>query len=151
MDPVSLATSAAALLATYLGRAADRAASDLADTLGEAAVTKLGQLYRWLRTKVTGKPAVEEALQRLEEEPQDDERQIVLRVTLTDLIRSESESGFAETLERLVAEAQQAGGPALTQIVDAGIVAGRDVHLRGRNVAGRDLTIGQPPAKDGEA
>jgi hypothetical protein len=149
MDPVSLATSAAALLATYLGRAADRAASDLADTLGEAAVTKLGQLYRWLRTKVTGKPAVEEALQRLEEEPQDDERQIVLKVTLTDLIRSES--GFAETLERLVAEAQQAGGPALTQIVDAGIVAGRDVHLRGRNVAGRDLTIGPPPAKDGEA
>lgn len=149
MDPVSLATSAAALLATYLGRAADRAASDLADTLGEAAVTKLGQLYRWLRTKVTGKPAAEEALQRLEEQPQDDERQIVLKVTLTDLIRSES--GFAETLERLVAEAQQAGGPALTQIVDAGIVAGRDVHLRGRNVAGRDLTIGQPPATDGEA
>jgi hypothetical protein len=84
MDPITLAATAAALLAPYLRHVADRALDNLGDTLS------------------------------------------------------------------LVAEDGQAGGPTLTQITDAGALAGRDVYLQGRNVAGRDLTIGSPPATGGE-
>ena len=151
MDPITLATTAAALLAPYLRHVADRALDNVGDSLSDASVAKLGQLYQWLRGKVAGKPA-ELALNRLEREPENDKYRVVLEVALAEHIESESRtgSGFAETLERLVAEARQAGGPALTQITDAGAVAGRDVHIQGRNVAGRDLTIGTPPDTGGE-
>jgi hypothetical protein len=84
MDPITLAATAAALLAPYLRHVTDRALDNVGDTLS------------------------------------------------------------------LVAEAGQAGGPALTQITDAGAVAGRDVYLQRGNVAGHDLTIGAPPATGGE-
>jgi hypothetical protein len=49
MDPVSLATSAAALLAPYLLRGADRAVGNLADSATDATVAKVKQLYQWLQ------------------------------------------------------------------------------------------------------
>jgi hypothetical protein len=151
MDAVTLATTAAALLAPYLRHVANRALDNVGDTLSEAAVAKLGQLYDWVRAKVTGKPAGL-ALDRLEREPENDKYRVVLEVALAELIESESRSGpgFAETLERLVAEAGRAAGPDLAQITDAGAVAGRDIHMQGRYVAGRDMAVGNPPVPGGE-
>jgi hypothetical protein len=150
MDPVSLATSAATLLAPYLLRGLDQAAGGLADSLGDAALDKLRQLHQWLRAKVAGKPA-EPALDRLERDPENERYRVAFEVELADLIEAESaaRSGFAETLERLVAEARQAAGPAFNQVSDVGIVAGGDVTLRGRYVSGRDMQVRNPPPSDG--
>ncbi|HKQ02169.1 MAG TPA: hypothetical protein VJ735_17740 [Actinomycetes bacterium] len=150
MDPVSLATSAAALLAPYLLRGADRAVGNLADSATDATVAKVKQLYQWLQGALAGKRA-DQALSRLERDPANDDYRVAFQVELADVIESESRSDpdFAVTLERLVEEARRAGGMSLTQITDAGAVAGRDVNLRGRNVAGRDMVIGNPPTADG--
>ena len=150
MDPISLATSAAALLAPYLLRGADRAVGNLADTASDAAVAKVRQLHQWLRGVLTDKHA-ERALSRLEDDPGNDRNRVAFEAELIDVIEAESRNGrrFAATLERLVDEAKRAGGLAVTQISDAGTVAGRDVNLRGTNVAGRDM-VWNPPATDGE-
>jgi hypothetical protein len=148
MDPVSLAAGASALLVTYLGRVGDQAASNLGDALAEAAVARLRQLHDWVKGKVAGRPVAERALQRLEEEPGDERRLVVFEDALVELI--ESDPAFADDLHRLVVDAAQASGPTFSNITDAGAIAGRDVNLRGRNVAGRDLTIGPSPAPDGE-
>jgi hypothetical protein len=99
---------------------------------------------------LAGKRA-DRALSRLERDPANDDYRVAFQVELADVIESESRTDpeFAVTLERLVEEARRAGGMSLTQITDAGAVAGRDVNLRGRNVAGRDMVVGNPPTADG--
>ena len=146
MDPISLATSAAALLASYLRHGGDQAVETLAGTLGARAAEKLLELSQWLRARIAGKPVAEHALRQLERQPDDPRRQVTLEVALSDLIESETAAGsdFAPTLER------QAGGAKLEGISDAGVVAGRDAYLTGRIVIGRDATFGGPPPVDGE-
>jgi uncharacterized protein YceH (UPF0502 family) len=150
MDPVSLATSAAALLAPYLLRGADRAVGNVADAASDAAVAKVRQLYQWLQGVLAGKRA-DRALQRLERDPGNDDYRVAFQVELAEVIESESRTdpAFAVTLERLVEAARMAGGVSLTQATDVGVVAGRDVYQRGRNVAGRDMTMNNPPAPEG--
>lgn len=152
MDPISLATSAAALLASYLRHGGDQAVETLAGTLGARAAEKLLELSQWLRARIAGKPVAEHALRQLERQPDDPRRQVTLEVALSDLIESETAAGsdFAPTLERLVNGALQAGGAKLEGISDAGVVAGRDAYLTGRIVIGRDATFGGPPPVDGE-
>jgi len=151
MDPVSLATSAAALLAPYLVRGADRAVGNLADTASDAAVAKVRLLYQWLKGALASRHA-DRALQRLEGEPENPDYRVAFQVDLAEVIESESRANpqFAVTLERLVEEARRAGGVSLTQVTDAGVVAGRNVYLRGTHVAGRDLVVNkQPKASEG--
>jgi hypothetical protein len=147
MDPVSLATSAAALLAPYL---LDRGIGKVADEVTEAAVAKVRELYRWLRGALAGRPA-DRALDRLERDPGNDGYLVAFQVELADLVESKSGSdqAFVATLERLVEEAQRAAGVSFSQVHDTGAVAGRDVHLRGGYVAGRDMIIGTPRSTDG--
>jgi hypothetical protein len=148
MDPVSLATSAAALLAPYL---LDRGLGKVADDLTDAARAKVKELYQWLRGALDGRQAGR-ALERLERDPGNDGYRVAFQVELADLVESESarDPAFAATLERLVADAQRAAGASFGQVRDAGAVAGRDVHQQGRNVAGRDLYVGKDPrATDG--
>jgi hypothetical protein len=148
MEPISLAASAAALLVTYLRHVGDQAADTLGDRLGEAAWTKLARLYERVRARVAGDRFGGRALQRLEQQPSNDRRRVVFEDVLADLLESEPE--FAMALRRLVDDARQAGGPAVTQIADSGVVAGGNVHLEGTNVAGRDLTIGRSASPDDE-
>jgi hypothetical protein len=148
MEPISLAASAAALLVTYLRHVGDQAADTLGDRLGEAAWTKLARLHERVRARVAGDRFAERALQRLEQQPSNDRRRVVFEDLLADLLESEPE--FAMALRRLVDDARQAGGSAITQIADSGVVAGGDVHLQGTNVAGRDLTMGRSASPDDE-
>jgi hypothetical protein len=148
MDPISLATGAVALLIPFLAQMGGRVAEHMGDALARSGPTMVEQLYQRVRARVTGEPYAEQALQRLEQQPDNDRRQRAFEDALADLLQAEP--AFAEDIRRLVEDASHITQTNYTQITDAGTVAVEgDVNLRGTYVAGRDLTAG-PAAEDSE-
>jgi hypothetical protein len=147
MDPISLATSAVALLIPFIIQMGGRVAEHMGDALARSGQTVVERLYQRVRARVTGEPYAEQALQRLEQQPDNDRRRRAFEDALADLLQAEP--SFAEDIQRLVEDAGHATRTNYTQITDAGTVAVEgDVNLRGTYVAGRDLTAG--PAEDSE-
>jgi hypothetical protein len=138
MDPVAIAASVVPLLATYVG---ERAAQHVGDAIGQSAMTSLARIYEYVKAKVTSKSSAQDALRSLEHKPDDGRRRMALEVQLEDLIKSDP--SFGEALQRLAEDARREGGLTLTQIADTGAVAIQgNVYQQGKNVAGRDLTLG---------
>jgi hypothetical protein len=143
MEPISVAAAVVALLVPYLRHMGDRAADNMGDALGEAAMVKLAGLYRQVKARMASQPVAARALEDLEQRPSDDHCRVVFQGALADLMRSEP--AFARALRRLVDDSARVGSPALARIADSGAVTLRgDITIRGQNVAGRDLTIRQP-------
>lgn len=141
MDPTALAAGAVALLVPFLERAGGQLADQVGAGLGQAVVDKLGHLYERVRSKVVGDRFAEPALERLAERPESELRQAAFAEVLGEVLGQDP--SFAAELETLVEEARTAGGPAVTQITDAGAVAIQgNVRLQGTYVAGRDMSIG---------
>jgi hypothetical protein len=103
MEPMTLAMTAAGLLAPYLAAAGQAAAKKA----GEAAWTKVESLYTMIKDKLTGNAYGTQALTRLAEQPQSQPRQAALADVLEEQVKTDA--AFAATLQRLVTEAQAAG------------------------------------------
>jgi len=145
MDPISLATSAAALLIPFLNQLGGRVAEHMGDALARSGPTIVERLYQRVRASVTGEPYAEQALQRFEQQPDNDRRRRAFEDALADLLQADPT--FADDIRRLVEDASHATRTNYTQVTDTGTVAVEgDANLRGTYVAGRDLTIG--PAED---
>jgi hypothetical protein len=141
MDPMALGASAVALLAPYVGRLGGRVADRLGADVEEAVATRLEDLYRWIKGKVTGDQFAESTLERLEERPDSQTRQASLAGVLGEM--AQDDGRFASELAGLVEDVRRAGGPTFVQITDAGAVSIHgNLTMRGTNVAGRDLSIG---------
>jgi hypothetical protein len=141
MDPLSLASAAVALLAPYLGQAASSAASKL----GQEAVEALRSLHSWVQARFHRERTAGQALQQLEENPQEPRAQGAVEFALARVI--EEDPRLAEELKGLVDAAQRAVQVSSVQIEGSGATAVQgDVNLRGVNVAGRDLSIGSQHA-----
>ena len=143
MDPLSLAAVAVGLLVPLFRQTADKLAERAGEAIADAALPKLKALYDRVRAKLAPGSYQAVLLDGVETEPDDPARQEVLKAELAKLLRQDRQ--FAADLERLVgeAEAEAAGGARITA-TDTGVVAGRDAHLRGQYVAGRDMTVGPP-------
>jgi len=142
MDPLTLATLAVAALARYAGRKAAGVAGRAGHDLDQAVDDRLDRLYATVRDRLAGDDRSERTLAALADQPDDQRRQGRLEATLEDTIAADPEFGarLAAILEDL-ARRPPAGG---VVVQDAGAVAlGGNVTMEGRNVAGRDLTIGR--------
>jgi hypothetical protein len=141
VDPLSLAAVAVGLLVPLFKQTADKLAERAGEAIADAALPKLKALYDRVRAKLAPGSYQAALLDGVEAEPDDPARQEVLKAELAKLLREDRQ--FAADLERLVGEAEAAGGARITA-TDTGVVAGRDAHLHGQYVSGRDMTVGSP-------
>jgi hypothetical protein len=139
MDSWSLAAAAVGLLVGYFKQVGGKVTERAAEAMADAAVPKLKALYERIRGRFAPDTYEGALLKGFEEQPEDADRQQGLEAALAKSAQQEPE--FAADLQRLVAEAETAGGLHITAS-EGGVVAGRDVHLRGRYVAGRDMSVG---------
>jgi hypothetical protein len=147
MDPWSLAAAAVGLLVGYFKQVGDKVTERTAEAIANAAVPKLKALYERIRGRLTSNTYEGALLKGLEDQPDDADRQQSLEAALAKSAQQDPE--FAADLQRLVADAETAGGLRI-MASEAGVVAGRDANLRGRYVAGRDMTIGgATPSREG--
>ena len=131
------------LLAPFFSQAAGKLAERSGEFVAEAALPKVKELYNRVRARLVPGSYQGALLDGVRAEPNDAGRQEILKAELAKLIAQDED--FAAEVQRLVDEAEKAGGVQLTAS-DVGVVAGRDVHQRGQYVAGRDMTvIGKEP------
>lgn len=144
MDPAALAATAVAMLLPYLHQLAGRVTERTADALSDSGLPKVQQLYQTLKERLRPGSYAGNVLEGAEVRPDSEGRQQALGAALAEELQHDPD--FAAEVERLVTQAQESGG-ATVSVTDSGAVAGRDLIQRGRNVAGRDLTIGTPGAQ----
>lgn len=149
-DPAMLASQALPFLLTYLrhvgGRLADRVAGDLDDMV----LGKLTALYERVKTKVSGGSFAGQALERLGEEPENAWRQGAFEDALVEVVHRDP--SFATVLAGLLEDASRAAGPTLTHIEESGATSIHgDITMKGTNVAGRDLQVGEQRLGGGDA
>jgi len=141
MDPAALATSAIALLVPYLTKAGsaivERIGKDVAGTVS----TRVESLYEAIKRKLGGNDYAAQSLNRLEEKPDEEERQAALKGVLKELLVKDAE--FRTAVEHMVAEAQRARGGAGTTILvsgsgsaatQGGVAAGQGGQAAGGNI-----------------
>lgn len=115
MDPVTLASSAVALLSPYLGKVAEK----FADAAGQAAWKKSGELYEALKKRLADQPAASEALADLEAQPQSTSRKGALELALEKL--ATKDAAFAGELARLIEEATPAAGVSVQSTIHGNV------------------------------
>ena len=125
MEPLSLAAAAVALLVPYLQQASGVLAYRTGEAVADAALPKVKALYERVRSKLSPGSYQGALLDGLQEAPEDVGRQEIFKAELAKAISQDSE--FTAELERLVSEAQAAGGVQIAAS-EAGVVAGGDVH-----------------------
>lgn len=132
VDPETLATIAATLVAT---KAAEAAGSKV----GEGAWSGVTDLYQALRAQLSKNREALHALDRVSSLPVSDEHVAELTHVLEEELRADPE--WAAELEQAVAKIPGGSSAATVQGTDVGVVALGGVTQVGHNVAGRDLTI----------
>jgi hypothetical protein len=146
MDPVALAAAAVALLAPYLQQAGGVLADRAGQAIADAALPKVKALYERIRAKLRSHSYQGALLDGVQEAPEDPGRQEILTAELAKIIGQDPQ--FAAELERLVSEAQAAGGVRITAS-DAGVVAAGNVYQQaGGDVVGRDKIGGDQVGRD---
>lgn len=141
MDPATLVMASINLVVVYLSRHRD----ELVDRVGEAAVERIGAVYHWVRDRLGADPQGGQALDGLEQAPDDARRQGAVEFALGQLVARHAE--LQEELEALVGSVQNEA-PEGVRVTDAGAVAiGGDVNVNGTYAAGRDLTVGDQPRR----
>jgi hypothetical protein len=126
MDPSAMAAATVAALSPYLIEAAKGAAG----RVGEAAYESGAKLMRFLKSKLSGGDK-QNALSRLEQEPEDADNQAVLRVVLKESLRQDAT--FRDELEALLkALPTNAGGQSANVAGDSNVVnqtAGQNINI----------------------
>lgn len=143
MEPLSLAV--VSLLVSYFKQAAGKLAERAGDAVADAALPKLKALYERVRARLAPDSYEGALLDGVQAQPDEPGRQEILKAELSKILKDDQQ--FASELERLVGEVQQAGSVQIAA-TDTGIVAGRDVSLHGRFVAGRDMRVNGIPDSD---
>jgi hypothetical protein len=101
----------------------------------------LDRVYDAVKARIVGDRSAERTLRELEAEPTDARVQGRLENALEGLV--ESDPAFGAHLSALLDVVAERSSLGRVDIRDSGAVALQgDVNLRGKNVAGRDLTVG---------
>jgi hypothetical protein len=115
------AASAVAALVPYLMEAG----KGFAKNAGEKTAEKAGELYDWIKAKIAGDKYAEQTLARVEEQPDNADRQATLKAVVSEKMKADPD--FARTLERFVEEIKALGGAPVTASGDRSVAIGRDV------------------------
>jgi len=141
MDPAVLATSAVALLVPYLTKAGSAMMERIGKDVAGAVSTRVESLYEAIKRRLGGNDYAGQSLKRLEEKPDEEERQAALKGVLKELLVEDAE--FQTAVERMVAEAQGAAGKTGTRILisgsgaaatHGGVAAGQGGQAAGGNI-----------------
>jgi hypothetical protein len=141
MDPGTLATSAIALLVPYLTKAGSAMMERIGKDVAEAVSTRVESVYESIKRRLGGDDYAAQSLKRLEEKPEEEERQAALKGVLKEMLVKDTE--FQTVMERLVSEAQRAAGKAGTTILvsgsgavatQGGVAAGQGGQAAGGNI-----------------
>lgn len=145
VDPSQIAGATVPLVIAYLRHVGGRIVEKGRDELDGIILGRLETLYERVKARLAGEAFAGEALQRLEEDPDNERRRSAFEGALGEVI--EADPAFLADLGDAIDEIRRMG--ALTQISDSGATAVQgNVLLTGRNVAGRDLTVGFDRATD---
>jgi hypothetical protein len=148
-DPSTLASQALPLLVAYLRHVGGRLVDRVADDFDDLVLGKLTALYEQVKAKVTGESFAGQALERLEQEPENPRRQGAFEEVLAEVVHGDP--SFAAVLAGLLEDARRTAGPTLTRIEQSGATSIHgDVTLEGTNVAGRDLRVGEQRLGEGD-
>jgi len=114
MEPAAIAAlagGAVKILSPYLSELASGALDKAKDVAGSEAVAHAKDIFEAIRSKFSGTPAAEEALEDLKKAPEDDDSQATVRVQLKKQL--ESDETFAASLAELLKRADSAGAGAV--------------------------------------
>lgn len=145
MDVSTIASDAVLLLFPYLAMAS----KSISDTISKVALNKVNSkietLYETIKNKFNENSYAEQTLKRLEEKPEDGDRQIALKSVLKDVLTKDQE--FQKILIQLLSEIKQVGGDNIIQVHGSGAIATQSSAAAGKQglVVGRDINIGRPP------
>jgi hypothetical protein len=114
---------AVAYLGAYLGRKALGIVGRAADDADAAIDEKLGQLYDWVKGKLTGRPSGEVSLSMLEDDPEGEKQQALVTDQLGQAVTDDDAA--TGQLEALVEELDRLRPPGITI---RGLARGEDVH-----------------------
>jgi hypothetical protein len=103
---------AVAYVGAYLGRKALQLAKRAGADTDSAIDEKLGQLYDWVKGKLTGRPSGDVSLSLLEEAPEGKQQQTLVAQQLAEAPRSDEAT--RRELEALVAELDRLRPPGVT-------------------------------------
>lgn len=101
--------TAVAYVAAYLGR---KALGVLDDKVGTAINEKLGELYGWVKDKVSGRPSAELSLGLLEKDPEGEDQQALVVNQLDEALAGDP--GKLSALKALVDELDQLRPPGVS-------------------------------------
>jgi hypothetical protein len=111
MEPVTIATTAVALLSPYLMKAGEKAA----ETIGEKLPANVGKVWTAITSKFRGQPAAEAVTADLVAQPNDEDNQTAFRIQLKKVL--ETDPSFMAKLAQLLSAVQPERGD---QILNTG-------------------------------
>jgi hypothetical protein len=129
---------AVAAVLPYLKHLAGKVMSKAEEDVAAGAIPAVKRLYERVKERFADEPYAAAQLSGVAERPDSESRTVALRAALEEVLASDAE--FAADVRRLVEEARANGAVVVAQ--DAGVVAGGDVTMHGKYVAGRDMNIG---------
>ena len=141
MDITTLVTEAVLLLVPYLVKGGRTITDKVGKDIGGVVNSKAETLYETIKNKFGGNDYASQTLKRLEEMPEDEDRQSTMKIVLKEVIAEDSE--FQRMLDQLLVEVKQVGGGPITQIYGGGVAAtNRGVAAdRGSTAVGRDYNV----------
>ncbi len=141
----TLATGAVSLLVPYLAKAGKTIAEKVGKDAWDMVNSKIEKLYETIKNKITGNDYASQTLKRLEEKPEDEDRQIAMKSVLKDVLAEDQQ--FQKTLSQLLDEVKQVGGDNIIQVYGSGAAAtsGGVAAGEGGYAAGGNIVIGRPP------
>ena len=141
MDPATLATAALAILAPYLAKAGE----GLAGSIGQSLPENAGKLWTAMIGKFKGKPAAEEAVKDLAQNPADQDNQAVFRKELKKALSEDPE--FLAALNALFEKAQKESIANSAVAGDNSTAIHVGGNVQGNIVVGSHNTINSPNKK----
>ncbi len=150
MDLGILATGTVSLLVPYFAKAGKTIAEKVGKDALDIVTDKTETLYEAIKNKFHGNDYANQTLKRLEEKPEDKDRQSAMKSVLKDVLSEDQQ--FQKMLSRLLTEAKQSGGDNIIQIYGGGAVAtqGGVAAGEGGTAAGRNVITSNPIFKNKE-
>jgi hypothetical protein len=147
MEPVTIATTAVALLSPYLIKAGEKAA----EKMGEKLPTTVGKVWQAITSKFRGQPVAEKAVTDWVAQLDDKDNEAAFRKELRDVLKADPT--FMHELAQLLAVVQQQSGDKIINTGSGAVATGDSVAAGASGVAVKGdvhggVVIGATPKKE---
>lgn len=142
MDVSTNAYDAVLLMSHYLLAVASKSISDTISKVASNKInSKIETLYKTIKKNFNENNYAKQTLKRLEEKPEDEDRQIALKSVLEDALTKDQE--LQKILIQLLTEIKQVGGDNIIQVQGNGAIATQNSTAAGKQglAVGGDINI----------